>query len=59
MWKQTGSAARGAAAFGTLLMLGMLLVQTPGCSEYKEVAPPESAPQDQDTPATPADSAAK
>lgn len=57
MWKQTGSAARRAAACGTLLTLGMLLVQTAGCSEYKKVAPPESAPQD--TPATTTDSAGK
>jgi len=57
MWKQTGSAARRAATCGTLLTLGMLLVQTAGCSEYKKVAPPESAPQD--TPATTTDSAGK
>lgn len=57
MWKQTGSAARRAAACVTLLTLGMLLVQTAGCSEYKKVAPPESAPQD--TPATTTDSAGK
>ena len=50
MWKQTGSAAKRAAACGTLLTLGMLLLQTTGCSEYKKVGPPESAPQE--TPAT-------
>ena len=57
MWKQTGSAARRGAACGTLMTLGMLLVQTAGCSEYKKVGPPESAPQE--TPATTTDSAGK
>lgn len=57
MWKQTGSAARRAATCVTLLTLGMLLVQTAGCSEYKKVAPPESTPQD--TPAITTDSAGK
>jgi len=50
MWKQTGSAARRAATCGALLTLGILLLQTAGCSEYKQVAPPEPAPQE--TPAT-------
>ena len=57
MWKQTGSAARRAATCVTLLTLGMLLVQTAGCSEYKKVAPPESTPQE--PPATTTDSAGK
>ncbi|MFO0132695.1 MAG: hypothetical protein ACK56U_03750 [Planctomyces sp.] len=50
MLKQTGHAAKRAATLGTLLTFGSLLLQTAGCSEYKQVAPPEPAPQE--TPAT-------
>ena len=57
MWKQTGSAARRAATLGRLLTFGILLLQTAGCSEYKQVAPPEPAPQE--PPATTTDSAGK